>query len=172
MTRMLLAIVFGAVLLPSSAPRGQSHPDFSGTWTMDVQRSVSPTYPEFGGAVTLVINQSDTAITIETKRGGRSATVTYLPGKPPSTPASGVDPPGPGSPASRYYWEGTKLVTETVRLASDAPEGTFRTREVRTLNGDGTEMTVDTMLVVEHGYTLKGTKNHETGKDVYRKTGT
>jgi hypothetical protein len=171
MTRMLLAMLLGVLVLPP-ATRGQSHPDFSGTWTMDVQRSVSPTYPEFGGAVTLVIKQSDTAITIETKRGARSATVTYLPGKPASTPASGIDPPGPESPPSRYYWEGAKLVTETVRLASDAPEGTFRTREVRTLNSSGTEMTVETMLVVEHGYNLKGTKNHETGKDVYTKSGT
>ena len=97
--------------------------------------------------------------------------MTYLPGKPASTPASGIDPAGPGSPPSRYYWDGVKLVTETVRLASDAPEGTFRTKEVRTLDGSGTEMTVETMLVVEHGYTLKGTKNHETGKDVYRKSG-
>jgi len=171
MTRMLLAMFLGGLVLPP-ATRGQSHPDFSGTWTMDVQRSVSPTYPEFGGAVTLVINQSHTAITIETKRGGRSATVTYLPGKPASTPASGIDPAGPQSPTSRYYWEGTRLITETVRLASGAPEGTFRTREVHTLNSDGTEMTVETMLVVEHGYTLKGTKNHGTGNDVYRKTGT
>jgi hypothetical protein len=62
-------------------------------------------------------------------------------------------------------------VTETVRLASDAPEGTFRTKEVRTLDRSGTEMTVETILVVEHGYTLKGTKNHETGRDVYRKIG-
>ena len=170
MTRMLLAMLLTGTALPP-ATSGQSQPDFSGTWAMDVQRSVSPTYPEFGGAVTLVIKQSDTAVMIETKRGGRSATVTYLPGKPGSTPASGVDPGGPASPASRYYWEGPRLVTETIRLASDAPEGTFRTKEVRTLDSSGTEMTVETMLVVEHGYTLKGTKNHETGKDVYRKIG-
>jgi hypothetical protein len=167
---MFVAMLLTIVAL-SPAPRGQSHPDFSGTWTMDVQRSVSPTYPELGGAVTLVIHQSDTAVTIETKRGDRSATVTYLPGKPSTTPASGVDPAGPASPPSRYYWDGVNLVTETVRLASDAPEGTFRTKEVRTLDRSGTEMTVETILVVEHGYTLKGTKNHETGRDVYRKIG-
>lgn len=111
MTRMLLAMILTGTALPL-ATSGQSHPDFSGTWAMDVQRSVSPTYPEFGGAVTLVIKQSDTAITIETKRGDRSATVTYLPGRPGSTPTSGVDPVGPASPASRYYWEGTTLVQE------------------------------------------------------------
>ena len=170
MRRMLLAMLLTSLTLPH-ATAGQSHPDLSGTWTMDVQRSVSATYPEFGGAVTLVITQTDTAITIETRRGDRSATVTYSPGKPASTPASSVDPAGPGSPRSRYYWQGASLVTETVQLASEAPEGTFRTQKVHTLDSSGTEMTVETMLVVEHGYTLKGTKNYDTGKDVYRKTG-
>jgi hypothetical protein len=169
MRRVLLAVLL-AVLALAPTTGEPSHPDFSGTWAMDVQRSVSPTYPEFGGAVTLVIHQSDTEITIETKRGDRSATVTYLPGKPGTTPASGVDSVGPASPPSRYYWEGATLVTETVRLASDAPEGTFRTKEMRTLESSGTVMIVETMLVVEHGYTLKGTKNHETGRDVYKKT--
>ncbi len=170
MTRMLLAVLVAALAL-SFAARSQSHPDFSGTWAMDVERSVSPTYPEFGGPITLVITQTDRELSIETRRGGRTATVVYVPGNPGSTPAGGVDPPRPDAPRSWFYWDGVKLVTETVRLASDAAEGTFRTKEVRSLNDDGTEMTVEASLVVEHGYTLKGTKNHDSGKDIYRKTG-
>ena len=169
MKRTVVAVCVVGLALPFVA-LAQPKPDFSGIWTMDLERSISSTYPEFGGAVTLVIRQTDTELTIETKRGARSATVTYKPGTPSTTPAGGVDPPGPGAPPSRWYWDGPKLVTETVRLASDAPEGTFRTKEVRSLNSTGTEMTVETTLVVEHGYTLKGTKNHETGKDIYKKS--
>ena len=39
------------------------------------------------------------------------------------------------------------------------------TKESRRLNGG--EMVVETVLVVQHGYTLKGTQNYGSGKDVF-----
>jgi hypothetical protein len=170
MKPIAVALCAAAVAL-SFAAHAQPKPDFSGTWAMDVQRSVSPTYPELGGPVTLVIRQSETDLTIETRRGGRSATVIYTSSSPAGARLAGAPSPGPSAPASRWYWDGERLVTETVRLASDSAEGTYRTKEVRTLASSGQEMIVETTLVVEHGYTLRGTRNHETGKDIYRKVG-
>jgi len=40
------------------------------------------------------------------------------------------------------------------------------TKESRRLNESG-EMLVETVLVVQHGYTLKGTQNYASGKDVF-----
>ena len=41
------------------------------------------------------------------------------------------------------------------------------TKESRRLNDGGNEMLVETVLVVQHGYTLKGTQNYGAGKDVF-----
>jgi hypothetical protein len=68
--------------------------------------------------------------------------------------------------ASVWYWDDRKLVTETVRNVSDK---TVRTREVHALDSAGDEMTVETLLVVEHGYTLRGAQNYANGKDVYKR---
>ena len=62
------------------------------------------------------------------------------------------------------HWDGTTLVTEMVRSINGQ---TVTTRESRRLTADETEMLVDTVLVVQHGYSLKGTQNYGAGKDVY-----
>ena len=41
------------------------------------------------------------------------------------------------------------------------------TKEARRLGENGSEMLVETVLVVQHGYTLKGTQNYGAGKDVF-----
>ena len=38
------------------------------------------------------------------------------------------------------------------------------------LNGDGSDMRVETLLVVQHGYTLHGAKNYGAKTDVFRRT--
>ena len=39
----------------------------------------------------------------------------------------------------------------------------------RSLAASGAEMTVETLLVVQHGYSFKGGQNYGAAKDVYRK---
>ena len=46
---------------------------------------------------------------------------------------------------------------------------TVSVRETRTLNASGDEMTVQTLLVVQHGYSFKGARNYGASKDVYRR---
>ena len=156
-----MAPVFLVCLWLPSAAHAQSTPDFSGTWAMDATRSASAVQNEPIRSQTLVIRQTATDLSIETRRDDKTGTVTYKFGK-----ADNVNPRGPSLLVSNWYWDGPKLVTETVRNIS---ESTVRTKEVHSLDASGSEMTIDMLLVVEHGYTLKDTKNYGSGKDIYRK---
>jgi hypothetical protein len=40
-------------------------------------------------------------------------------------------------------------------------------RETRTLSPDGNEMFVDLVVIVQHGYAVRGGKNYGIGRDVY-----
>ena len=74
-------------------------------------------------------------------------------------------------------WDGPALVTTTIRKVNDFP---ITTVERRTLNADRTEMTVETTLRVEHGYSSNGSsggtamdksgQNFVTVKDVYTRS--
>jgi hypothetical protein len=68
MRHLLIGAVVG-LLATTAAPAAQTHPDFSGTWVMDVEHSESPTWPEFGGQTTLVITQTERELRIETQQG-------------------------------------------------------------------------------------------------------
>jgi hypothetical protein len=161
MVRTVLTALLAGLVVTSPAA-AQSKPDFSGTWTMDEARSESAHYPDFIGPITVVITQTATELTIETRRAGTSSSLTYriveAPKVETATPADAkLGPP------FNSYWNGSSLVCETVQ---NVPY-TVRNKEVRTLSGDGREMTVQTTLIVEHGYTLSGTKNYGTGMDHY-----
>jgi hypothetical protein len=162
MTRLALTLFAAALALPSAVHAQPARPNFSGTWTMDQTRSESPHYPDFVGPVTLVITQTATEITIETRRGEKSSTVSYRIFDSENAPVGTA-----GGTQPRSYWNGTTLVAEGVKNVQDA---TVRTKEVRSIGGGGQEMIVETTLIVEHGYTLAGTKNYGTGKDVFRKS--
>ena len=130
-----------------------SKPDFSGTWTMDRSRSQS------SEATTLKITQSATEITIETQTGGKTATRTFAFEVSPH-PASETLSAG----HSHASWDGTILVNEAIGTISGQ---TVSLRQLRYLNGPGTEMVVESVTVVQHGYSVQGGKNYNTAKDVY-----
>ena len=167
MRQLLLGIAVGLVAT-AAAPTTQTRPNFSGTWVMDVDRSESPTWPEFGGPVTLVITQGEREISIETRQGEKAQTLTYA-YDPSDTTGETPQAPRSGAPPHRFYWDGQGLVTETVSTVQNAPQGTMRTKQVRRLDPSGDEMTVQALLVVEHGYTLEKGKNYGSGKDVYHR---
>ena len=159
MTSLPLAVV-AAVALTATTLDAQSHPDFSGTWTMDRERSESLHQSEPIEPPTIVITQGESELTIETKRSTSTtrATYTIVPGSAP-----GNAPPSIGT---RAFWDGAALVTEGNRTVQGQ---TVSVRETRTLNASGDEMTVQTLLVVQHGYTFKGARNYGASKDVYRR---
>lgn len=161
MPRLVLALVVAGLVLPST-PRAQDKPNFSGTWTMDRERSDAAKQAEPIGPVTIVIKQTDAELVVETRRADRTWTTTSR-----IHDSERASPALAGAPAARSYWQGTGLVTE---IAGNVQGTTVTAKEIRSLDAGGNEMTVVTTLVIQHGYTLKGTQNYATGKDVYTKT--
>ena len=158
-------------LLGYGTATGQEHPDFTGTWVMDVNRS--ETAGQAPGMlrqspVTLFIAQSPDELIIETEANGRRESVTY-------SFTRGQNPPRPvgtsGSKDSTVQealaeWKGDRLET----LAVFSVNGQAVTKAVsRTLDPSGREMTVETRLVVQHGYERNGA-NVGTAKDVFIKS--
>ena len=130
-----------------------SRPDFSGSWAMDPSRSQS------SESTSLTITQSATAITIETQTGGKTTTRTFA-FEASKHPASETISAG----HKHASWDGTILVSEDVGEISGQ---TVSYRQLRYLNGPGTEMTVESVTIVQHGYSMQGGKNYKTTKDVY-----
>lgn len=130
-----------------------SKPDFSGSWEMDRSRSQSTE------AITLKITQSPTEITIETQSGGKTATRTFA-FETSKHPASETISTG----HKHASWDGTILVNEDVGEISGQ---TVSYRQLRYLNSAGTEMTVESVTIVQHGYSMQGAKNFRTAKDVF-----
>lgn len=155
----LLSAAFAIALIAQTMTAAK--PDFSGTWTMDRERSESAMQEQPIGPVTVSIKQAGQSLTIETTRDGKPEVATYTIEDAPKGP--GVI----GAGTRRAYWDGMKLVTEG---AGNVQGQTVSVRETRTLNPARTEMTIESTVTVQHGYTLRGAKNYATGKDVYTRT--
>src|SRR6187402_654632 len=144
--KLALSIVFVFVVNCVGAS-AQSAPDFSGTWAMDLSRSEAAAQGTPIGPVTVVIRQAPGEVNIETTRNGHTEAVRYLPASAKPTAAA-------GDVLGAFSWNGDKLVT---RLVTDINKQAITVEEVRSLNPSGKEMTVELMLVVEHGYQSGGT---------------
>jgi hypothetical protein len=159
--QFLPATFLAAILFfPSTTHEQTATSDFSGTWTMDLARSESPHSGEPFKPVTFVIAQSDKDLRIDTTRGDQKESIVYALGKA----ARAVGTSASGHPEA--YWEGSKLVTETQRQVQGY---TVTVKESRTLAPGGREMTVETMVIVQHGYSMPGAKNYGSSKDVFVK---
>jgi hypothetical protein len=157
MTRLLLILAIALTVNPVAA---QTRPDFSGTWRLDEERSISPTYTGFVGPVVWQITQTPTAMTVEVKRAERSFTVTFtILDKPPAGPA-------PRPPSYRAHWDDETLITESIQ---DIEGQTVVTREARSLQSDGREMIVERIVQVQHGYTVRGARSYGSGRDTFVK---
>jgi hypothetical protein len=156
---MRLVVVISASLAFALVARAQRLPDFSGTWAMDPARSTSAGENEPVRSQILTITATDRALSIERKwpeQGDRTELVTYKRGT--ANASSGIE--------NIWYWEGQRLVAEATHNVSGQ---TVRTKEVYSIDPSG-DLSVQRLLVVEHGYTLKGGKNYGSGTDVYKKT--
>ena len=157
------AAALTAFLLLPLALHAQSAPDFSGTWAMDLARSQSSQQGEAIRAVTFVITQIPSQVRIETTRGNEKENVLY-----PLTKSRATTSPAPNASGQpEAYWDGDKLVTETQRTVSGQ---TVTVREARSLGPGGADMTVETMVIVQHGYSMPGAKNYGTSKDIFTRS--
>jgi hypothetical protein len=91
--------------------------------------------------------------------GRPMVSATYVLGPAPKPPA---DPLGPGQ--QRAYWDGNRLVVERGGTISGQ---TVSSKQSLTLSPDRSELIVERVVIVQHGYTLKGTNNYATVKDVF-----
>jgi hypothetical protein len=155
MKRIQAIVLLVVTLAAAAAARARSKPDFSGTWKMDPTRSASAVQNEPIGPVTVVIVQSPTEFTITTMHGQQTVTNTIK--------LDGTDSKVTGGTA-KARWDNDTLVVESIREIQGA---SVTTKESRSLDARGNEMHVDSVLEVQHGYTLKGTKNYGAGTDVY-----
>jgi hypothetical protein len=143
---MKLPLTIACVVALGSAALGQTRPDFSGTWTMDLTRSEAAAQGTPIGPVTVAIRQMPEEFRIDTTRNGRTESVRYLPASVKATGGTEL--------LGAFRWEGSKLVTTFV---TDINKQAITVQEVRSLDPAGREMTVELTLVVEHGYQSGGT---------------
>jgi hypothetical protein len=156
--RHFTAAAFFATLLLPATPHAQRTIDFSGTWTMDLARSESSQQGTSVKPVTFVITQMPAQVRIETTRGERIENILYPLGRARALAAAS------GEAHPEAYWEGDKLVTETQRPVNGF---TVTVKESRALAPGGREMTVETTVIVQHGYSMPGAKNYGTSTDVF-----
>ena len=156
---MYLIIVLSAALLLQSAPASHSA-DFTGSWKMIPARSESPQQTPPVTEMTFVIAQAASEIRIDMTSGAdKTVSVVF-----PIVPAPKPPAPPPAGDEKRAYWEGNALVMERGGTISGQ---TVSSRQALTLSPDRSEMTVERLVIVQHGYTLRGAKNYASVKDVF-----
>lgn len=139
MKRALLTAIIAVVIISFTA-RAQAKPDFSGTWTRDAAKS-DPAQGRGGGGSSHTIRQTATEIAVTMAgRGGPETSIYKLDGSESTNQVQ--SPEGPLTVKGTAKWEGASLVIETAR---EIQRMTITTREVRTLDATGKEMTIEAM---------------------------
>jgi hypothetical protein len=164
--KVLPTLAAAAALMLAAVAANAQQPDYSGTWVLDASRSESATQNEPIAPITLVVRQGPSDLTIERQQGDSARTVRYRADGSETISSFGLEDRAVG----RLRWDGAKLVTETVFQLRGIP---LAQTETRSLSSDGREMTVETGLLILHGY--EGVKpdevvtppNFSKGKDVY-----
>ena len=155
---MHLIFVLTAALFLQDVPAARA--DFTGSWKMVPARSESPQQTPPISDMTFVIEQGSDQIRLDMTSGAEKTVSVLFPfvqtPKPPADPPAGDE--------KRAYWDGNKLVTERGVIISGQ---TVSSKQTMTLSPDRSEMTVERLVIVQHGYTLRGAKNYATVKDVF-----
>jgi hypothetical protein len=139
----------------STAATAQPRPDFSGNWRLDPNRSDSATYPELTRPVTLVITQTPTELRVETRTArGTSTDVAYFRN----------DQGAASAESAVARWRSDVLVIDAVR---DIRGQSVTVQQALSMNADRNELTIESTVNVQHGYTLSGAKVYGAGKDVF-----
>ena len=159
-----LASSVAVVMLLPAVLLSQAPVNLSGTWTMVPDRSESPQQSPPVHSLTFVIEQNAAELNVQATRDGVTSARKYAIAAAANTSATSttVD-----AGSARAYWDESRLATEQ---AGTVQGQTVSIKQIFGLNGDGSEMTVETLVVVQHGYTLRGAKNYASKTDVFVKT--
>ena len=134
--------------------------NFTGSWKMVPERSGSSEQSQPITNMLFVIDQSADQVRLDMTSGSDKTISAVYPLGPP--PRVSDEPLGAGQ--QRAYWQGSRLVVERGGTISGQ---TVSSKQTLTLSPDGDEMTVERLVIVQHGYTLKGTPNYATVRDVF-----
>jgi hypothetical protein len=132
---VLLTTMVTVAVFPFTA-RAQGRPDFTGTWTRVADKG-DPAPQGSGGSHAIKQTATEIAVTI-TGRGGPETSVYRLDGSASTNQSR--SPEGPLTVTGTATWDGASLVIETKREIQGM---TITTREVRTLDATGNEMTIE-----------------------------
>ena len=151
---VLFSVAFAWSLIVSNAD-AQTRPDLSGSWRLDPNRSDSATYPELSRPVTLVITHTPGEFRVETQTArGTSTEVAQF--------KSDSGTPMPGVGLAR--WRSDTVVVDAVR---DIRGQSVTVQQAMTLNANGDELTIESTVNVQHGYTLNNARVYGSGRDVF-----
>lgn len=152
---LVLVLVTAALATQPASERS----NFTGSWQMVAARSGSPTQTSPVTNMTFVIDHAADHIRLDITSAGRTLSDVYPIVAAPKTTTDPI-----GGDERRAYWDGARLVVERGGTISGQ---TVSSRQSLTLNEDGSEMTVERLVIVQHGYSLRGAKNYATVKDVF-----
>ena len=153
MTRLALALAVSLAFCFDAST--QATPDFSGTWRLDLSRSDAAARADTPGPITVSITQSPVEFRIDVTTSKGTTTETYR-----FAGAGAVL--GPDTAIAR--WKGDALVTDAIR---DVRGQSVTVQQTRRLVDNGNEMTVESVVNVQHGYSAAGAKIYGASKDVY-----
>jgi hypothetical protein len=144
--RRTLQFLALAAIIPVAGATAQGHPDFSGTWKVNLIKSDAAPAGRGGQQMDMsnlmvAITQTAELITIvQTGMGPERTSSYYLDGRESTNPGMrGAEV------KSMTTWDEGALVTEgSSTFQGPNGEVTVKTKEVRTLSGDGKTMTVTT----------------------------
>jgi len=157
---MPLAAVLIVVATLLSGQTKASTTDLNGTWKMIPDRSGSPTQTPPVNDMTLNVASTSDEVRLEWLSGtDQPGPVIYPIVAMPKQPADPL-----GADAKRAYWDGNHLVLERGGVISGQ---TVSLKQSLTLDAEHNELVVERLVIVQHGYTLKGTPNYATVKDVF-----
>jgi hypothetical protein len=156
---VIMRITTLVVALAVSAGIGVSaQRDLSGTWRLDEARSGSSASTEQAGPVSRIIRMLPNSVEIDVTQGAKTSNFRY----PLTASKPGVIDAAASS--NRAYWDGERLITETVQAINGQ---TVTMREEMTLEADVNEMVVRRVVEVQHGYEIRGGKNNSMARDVF-----
>jgi hypothetical protein len=139
----------------------QAKPDFSGTWTLDVEKSPAARRGGHSGRppeAKMVIKQTTGELLIDQQVNGVSSVVTL---KLDGSESVNRGPRG-GEVRSKARWDGARLIVQSTQtMRTPDGERTLQTTETRSLAPDGT-------MVVER--TAETPRGPRTQKLIFRKT--
>ena len=153
MCKTVVTILASLVVTISATP--QSPPDFSGSWRLDLSRSDATAHTDAPGPVVVDIKQSQSEIQIATTTSRGTSDLTYV-FVPPDAPPLGSRP--------NARWRDDVLVTNSVR---DIRGQSVTVQQSRRLSASGNEMIVESIVNVQHGYTVSGAQTYGVSTDIF-----